>query len=480
VVDLLPERLENQSKEGGKMFNRRAVEEIQTWYNRSKRKPLVIRGARQVGKTTAVRLAAGELAVEILEINLERHTELEPLFKSSKLEELLLTFSLISGQKISKESKAILFLDEAQATPSAYACLRYFHEEMPGLAVVLTGSLLDQVLHEKALPTPVGRVEHLFMGPLTFEEFLDATGERAALNAIEMLTRSTMHLIPDRVHENLMAQVRRYTLCGGMPFCIQTAIDTRFNHAEIAKYQIELLQSFKDDFAKYTGLQTALQLNAFFNGIIGQIGLQFSHKQANEIALNSSGNNRQLNEALERFLEARLFYRVLHSGADTIPLGGDTKIRISKFLFIDIGLLLAAQGVPAQSIMSSPLELTNRGIIAEQFVGQQLLAAKPGYINPALYYWQPPKSEGQAKLDFLYESGNQIYPIEVKSGTSGTIKSLHAYMTKKQSTEGIRISSAKPSVHELTAKMNRQEKAFRLLNIPFYLVNQIERIANER
>ncbi len=140
-------------------------------------------------------------------------------------------------------------------------------------------------------------------------------------------------------------------------------------------YQIELLQSYKDDFAKYTGSQTALQRNAFFNGIIGQIGLQFSHKQANEIALNSSGNNRELNEALERFLEARLFYRVLHSGAETIPLGGDTK---------------------------------------------------------------------------------------------------------KQSTEGIRISSAKPFIQELTAKMNRQEKAFQLINLPFYMNNQIERIVHEK
>jgi predicted AAA+ superfamily ATPase len=479
VVDLLPIKIKKTGKRGEYMFNRRAVEEIKSWYNRSKRKPLVIRGARQVGKTTAVRLAAKELSVGIIEINLERHTGLEPLFKSYKLEELLFNFSLISGEKISKESKAILFLDEAQATPAAYSCLRYFQEDMQGLAVVLTGSLLDQVLRDSTIPTPVGRVEHLFMSPLTFEEFLAATGEAAALNAIEMLTRNTMHLIADSMHENLMAQVRRYTLCGGMPYCVQTAIDTHFNHAEIAKYQIELLQSYKDDFAKYTGSQSAPQLNAFFNGIIGQIGLQFSHKQANEIALNSSGNNRLLNEALERFIEARLFYRVLHSRADTIPLGGDTKIRISKFLFIDIGLLLAAQGIAAQSIMSAPLELTNRGIIAEQFVGQQLLAAKPGYINPSLYYWQPPKSEGQAEIDFLYESGNRIYPIEVKSGTSGTIKSLHSYVLKKQTTEAIRISSAKPSVHELVAKANKQEKAFRLINLPFYLVNQIERMVNE-
>ena len=462
------------------MFNRRAVEEIKSWYNRSKRKPLVIRGARQVGKTTAVRLAANQLQVEIIEINLERHSSLEPLFRSYNLKDLLFNFSLISGKTINQESKAILFLDEAQATPAAYACLRYFLEEMPHLAVILTGSLLDQVLHDFKLPTPVGRIEQLYMGPLRFDEFLEATGESKALGTIEMLTQSTMQLIPDSVHVELIAQVRRYTLTGGMPFCVQSAIDTQFNHAEIVKYQTELVQTYKDDFSKYTGSQTALKLNAFFNGIIGQIGLHFSPKQDNEISLNTSGNNRQLNDALERFLEARLFYRILHSNADSIPLGGDTKIRISKFLFVDIGLLLAAQGIPAQSIMGSPLELANRGVIAEQFVGQQLLAAKPGYINPTLYYWQPPKSEGQAEIDFLYESGNQIYPVEVKSGTSGTIKSLHSYMLKKQSTQAIRISSSKPSVQEMKAKINKQEKAFRLLNLPFYLVNQIERIVSEK
>ena len=461
------------------MFSRRAIEEIKAWYNQIKRKPLVIRGARQVGKTTAVRLAASQLSVEIIEINLERHQELEPLFKSYKLDDLLFNVSLISGKTISRESKGILFLDEAQATPAAYSCLRYFWEEIPDLAVILTGSLLDQVLHDDRFSTPVGRVEYLFMAPLTFDEFLAATNASKALNTIEMLMPGNIHLLPDSVHDELMAQVRRYTLTGGMPSCVQTAIDTNFNHAEIVKYQTELLQAYKDDFSKYAGSQSALKLNAFFNGIISQIGLQFSHKQANEIALNSSGNNRQLNDALERFIEARLFYRVLHSGAESIPLGGDIKIRISKFLFVDIGLLLAAQGIPAQTIMSSPLELANRGIIAEQFVGQQLLAAKPGYVNPTLYYWQPPKSEGQAEIDFLYESGNMVYPVEVKSGTGGTIKSLHSYMVKKQADQAIRISSAKPSLQEHVAKVNKTAKPFRLINLPFYLVNQIDRMVGD-
>ena len=238
-----------------RMFNRRAVEEITSWYNRNQRKPLVIRGARQVGKNTAVRLAAEKLSVEIIEINLERHIGFKPLFRNYKLDELLFNFSLMSGKTFSRESTAVLFLDEAQATPSAYSCLRYFWEDMPGLAVILTGSLLDQV--------------------------------------------------------------RRYTLTGGTPYCIQTAIETHCNHSDIIKYQTELLQAYKDDFSKYTGSQTTLKLNAFFNGIISQVGQQFSNKQANEIALNTSGNNRQLNDALERFLETRLFYRVVHSGSET-------------------------------------------------------------------------------------------------------------------------------------------------------------------
>jgi predicted AAA+ superfamily ATPase len=459
------------------MFNRRAVEEIETWYQRSNRKPLVIRGARQTGKTTAVRLAASKLDVELIEINLERHPELDPLFKAYRVDELLFYCSLISGKPVDRKSKSLLFLDEAQATPAAYSCLRYFYEEVPDLAVILTGSLLDQVLHDYNLPMPVGRIEHCFMEPLNFDEFLAATGESRALENIKMLEPGNMHLIPQSLHDELLAHVRRYTLTGGMPCCVQTAIDTSFNHREIVRYQTELLQTYKDDFAKYSGSQSSLKLIAFFNGLVSQAGLQFSHKLASEIAQNTSGDYRQLNTAIESFLEARLFYRVVHSSANAIPLGGETKIRISKFLFIDIGLLLAVQGIPPQTIVNSPLELTNQGIIVEQFVGQQLLYAKPSYINPALYFWHPPKSEQQAEIDFLFECENKVYPVEVKSGVSGSIKSLHSYIIKKKTSHAIRISSAKPSVQALTARSNKQEQQFTLIDLPFYLVNQLERIA---
>lgn len=461
------------------MFNRRAIEDIKAWYQQGKRKPLVIRGARQVGKTTAVRLAAEQLSVRVIEINLERHTELEPLFQRFKPDELLFNFSLMSGEQITRDSNIILFLDEAQATPSAYPCLRYFSEDMPQLAVILTGSLLDQVLKDIKLPTPVGRIEPYFMGPLTFEEFLVATSETKALGTLEMLHVDNMHLMPGSVHDDLMALVRRYMLTGGMPACIQLGIDSQFNHAEILKTQTALIQTYKDDFAKYAGAQNAFRLNAFFNGILRQVGLQFSHKQANEISALTSGDNRQLNAAIERFLEARLFYRVLHSNAGKIPLGAETKTRISKFLFVDIGLLLAALGLPAQAVISAPLELTNHGVLAEQFVGQQLLYSKKGYIQPELYYWQPPKSEGQAEVDFLLPFANRVYPIEVKSGSGGTIKSLHSYVVKKQADQAVQISSAKPSINQRVAKMNKLERPFRLLNIPFYLVNQLGRMLTQ-
>lgn len=458
------------------MFNRQAVEYIINWYQQKQRKPLVIRGARQVGKTTAVRLAGDKLNVPVIEINLERHTDLDRLFHQYQLDELLLNFSLITGQVLSKESPAILFLDEAQAIPSAYSCLRYFWEDMPNLAVILTGSLLDQVLNNYQLPSPVGRIEPYFMGPLKFDEFLLAIGADQERKALNMLTLDNMHLIPNSVHEKLLGLVRRYTLVGGMPHCVQLAIDTNFNHADILKYQTALLQTYKDDFAKYTGSQNSLTLNAFFNGILNQIGQQFSHKQAHEIARSSSGDNRQLNTAIEHFQGARLFYRILHSNADTIPIGTEIKIRISKFLFIDIGLLLSAQGIPSQTIMDSKLELANRGALAEQFVGQQLLYAKQGYVNPELYYWQPPRSEAQAEVDFLYLKDNKIIPVEVKAGSRGTIKSLQSYVIKKQADLAIRISSAKPSVNQIEAKMNHQTRAFKLVNIPFYLSNRIDKL----
>ncbi len=456
------------------MFHRQAVTDIIRWYQQSQRKPLVIRGARQVGKTTAVRLAGAQLGIPVIEINLERHAELETLFRRYQLDELLFNFALITGEQITPDKPMILFLDEAQATPAAYACLRYFWEDMPNLAVILTGSLLDQVLNDYQLPSPVGRIEPYFMGALRFDEFLQAIGADKELRALDMLTASNMHLIPNSLHEKLLGLVRRYTLTGGMPHCVQLGLDTGFSHADILKYQSALLQTYRDDFAKYRGSQTALTLNTFFNGILGQVGQQFSHKQANELAATSSGDNRQLNTAIEHFIAARLFYRVLHSQADAVPLGAETKIRISKFLFIDIGLLLAAQGIPAQNILQAPLEMAGRGTLAEQFVGQQLLYAKPAYINPELYYWQPPKAEGQAEVDFLYTHGNEIIPVEVKAGSSGTIKSLQSFVVKKQSERAVRISSAKPSIDKLEAKSNGQSRSFQLLNIPFYLVNRLD------
>jgi Predicted ATPase (AAA+ superfamily) len=458
------------------MFNRQAVTDIIHWYQQPQRKPLVIRGARQVGKTTAVRMAGKQLGVPVIEINLERHSELDPLFRRYQLDDLLFNFSLITGEAITPDKPLILFLDEAQATPAAYSCLRYFWEDMPQLAVILTGSLLDQVLNNYQLPSPVGRIEPYYMGALRFDEFLQAIGAEKESRALDMLNARNMHLIPDSLHEKLLGLVRRYTLTGGMPHCIQLGLDTHFNHTDILKYQTTLLQTYRDDFAKYRGSQTAIMLNALFNGILGQVGQQFSHKQAQEIAQQSSGDNRQLNTAIEHFQAARLFYRVLHSHADAVPLGAETKIRISKFLFLDIGLLLAAQNIPAQSLMHAPLELANRGLLAEQFVGQQLLYAKPPYVNPELYYWQPPKAEGQAQVDFLFTQGNTIIPVEVKAGSTGTIKSLHTFVIKKQSERAIRISSAKPTVEALEARLMQQVKAFRLYNIPFYLVNRLEQL----
>ncbi|WP_028490043.1 ATP-binding protein [Thiothrix lacustris] len=456
------------------MFNRQAVSDIIHWYQQPQRKPLVIRGARQVGKTTAVRMAGAQLGIPVIEINLERHAELEALFRRYQLDELLFNFALISGEQVTPDKPLILFLDEAQATPAAYACLRYFWEDMPNLAVILTGSLLDQVLNDYKLPSPVGRIDPYFMGALRFDEFLQAIGADKELRALDMLTASNMHLIPDSLHEKLLGLVRRYTLTGGMPHCVQLGLDTGFSHADILKYQTALLQTYRDDFAKYRGSQTALTLNTFFNGILGQVGQQFSHKQANELAASSSGDNRQLNTAIEHFIAARLFYRVLHSHADAVPLGAETKTRISKFLFIDIGLLLAAQGIPVQSILHAPLELAGRGSLAEQFVGQQLLYAKPAYINPELYYWQPPKAEAQAEVDFLYTQGNEIIAVEVKAGSGGTIKSLQSFVIKKQANRAVRISSAKPSLDRLEAKSNGQSRPFQLFNIPFYLVNRLE------
>jgi uncharacterized protein len=461
------------------MFDRKAIQDIKTWYQSAHRKPLVIRGARQVGKTTSVDLAATALGVPIYCVNLERHQSLEHLLSSFDVNKILFSLSAICGETITSDSKGILFFDEAQAAPSAYACMRYFYEDAPNLAVVLTGSLLDQVLENYHLPVPVGRVEHYFMGPLSFTEFLKSIGETSLLNTLSMLSVETLDLLPEETHQKLLEQVRRYTLVGGMPHSVQLALDTNFDHQRINKYQVELIHAYKADFSKYRGKLDSLKLNTFFEGILAQVGTQFSHKLAHQIVDGSGGDNRLLNSALEQFREARLFYRVLHSSADSIPLGAETKTRISKFLFVDVGLLLAAQDIPVQSIMEKPIELANNGVIAEQFVGQHLLYAQANFKTPELYYWHPPRKAGQAEVDFLLQQEGQIYPVEVKAGVSGSLRSLHSYVLKKNANVAIRIHSGRASLEALEANALEKQKSFKLLNVPFYMIELIPGLIRE-
>jgi uncharacterized protein len=461
------------------MFSRKAVVDIETWYRNVHRKPLVIRGARQVGKTTAVQMAARNLQVPLYSVNLERNASLEAQFARCDISTLLLSFSAICGASISSRSPGILLLDEAQATPSAYGCLRYFYEDAPNLAVILTGSLLDQVLKNHGGSAPVGRVEYQFMGPVAFDEFLAVTGHAHLAQTLAAITLDSLGSLPDEVHGRMLEQVRRYVMVGGMPHAVQIAIDTDFDHHAINKYQTELIQTYKADFAKYRGTIDGLKLNSFFNGLLAQVGSQFSHKLAHQIVEGSGGDNRLLNSAIEQLGEARLFYRVLHSNAEHVPLGAETKIRISKFLFVDVGALLAAQNIPIQSILGAPLEFTHQGVIAEQFVGQHLLYSGASYREPELYYWHPPKHEVQAEVDFLLQQNTSVIPIEVKSAPTGRLKSLHSYVLKRNAPVAARIYSGKAGWELAQARLMERSQAFRLLNLPFYMITALPRLSAE-
>lgn len=461
------------------MFDRQAVGDIKAWYNSRHRQPLVVRGARQVGKSTAVELAAQALGVPLYAVNLEQHPTLERQFASFDVDRVLFSLSAILGEPITPESKGILFLDEAQATPSAYACLRYFYENAPRLAVVLTGSLLGQVLDNYPFSAPVGRVQHYFMGPVGFSEFLRALGDARLLNALDMTTAQTLDFIPDEIHEKLMERARQYILVGGMPAAVQLAIDTDFDHRAISQRQSDIISACKADFSKYRGRLDGLRLQGFFEGVLAQVGKQFSHKLAHRIVNETDGDNRLLNSALAQFREAQLFHRVSHSNADGVPLGADPRTRICKYLFVDVGLLLAAQGLPAQSVMSRPLELAGDGALAEQFAGQLLLHSGPGYKPPELHYWHPPRTEAQAEVDFLLQQEGRVYPVEVKAGASGKLRSLHSYVLKKNASLAVRIHSGRPGLETLRAKRGERQRDFRLLNLPFYMIDLLPRLLKE-
>lgn len=398
-------------------MKRSILKSLELWKNASSRKPLVLRGARQVGKTYSLTEFGRKSFAEVLHADFEKEKSLRRIFEGDlKIGDILLQLEIAFHKKIIP-GKSLLILDEIQACPRALAALRYFYEDFPQLHVVAAGSLLEFEMDNVSFP--VGRVEFARMFPMTFEEFLqeenpDLLLQRPGLNRREML--------PDFLHRKFLEAAGLYFIVGGMPEAVRSWFSTR-SFQEVTRVQDNLFQSLVRDLPKY---ERKLDIE-FTQELLEKIPRHVGNKMKYSTLMPQAplyGIKKTL-KVLERAL---LIHKVTSSHAVGLPLGEGVNPKAFKYLFLDIGLMQHACGIYANDVLQSPdLMGVFEGALCEQFVGQELLACG-GSQHGALYYWSREQKSSQAEVDYLLLRGGEIYPLEIKSGPAGRLKSLHFFL----------------------------------------------------
>jgi uncharacterized protein len=414
------------------MYLNRFVDiELANWQQKPDRKPLLLRGARQVGKSSTVRNFANNFAY-FIEINFDEKLELGKIFENSlNPTEICEQLSIATNTPII-EGKTLLFLDEIQVCIPAISALRYFYEKMPNLHLIAAGSLLEFALAE--IPSfGVGRIRSLFMYPISFNEFLNANGEKKLIELLEKA--SFQNPLLDIFHEKLKNYLKKFLIIGGMPEAVSSYI-ANGNLLEVQRILDDLIFSIEADFVKYKNRVPSIRIREVFNAVVQQIGQKFSYSYSN-----ATLNNVQIKEALELLGMAGLVHKVTHSAANGIPLGAEINPKMRKFLIFDTGILQRILGLNiGELLIEDDFKIINKGNIAELFVGLELLKNLSPYEKKDLFYWQREAKNSNAEVDYVIQKQEQILPIEVKSGTKGSMQSLFLFLKEKEIQVGVRLS----------------------------------------
>jgi len=420
-------------------IQRKADTKLAKWKLENKHKPLLVRGARQVGKTNTIR-EFGKNFEFFIEINFEQSPRLKALFSDELSPETIcgniaaiFKTSIIPG-------KTLLFLDEIQECQEAIASLRFFYERMPELHVIAAGSLLEFALSE--IPTfGVGRIRSMFMYPISFSEFLEGAGEQLLLNKVR--EGNPNKPVNEVIHSRLIELIRRFICLGGMPEVIATYLETGDLH-QCQQLLDDLIISIQADFTKYRKKTPVSRLNEVFQSVVFQAGQKFVYSKAC-----AEANHNQVKEALQLLIKAGLVIPVTHSSSNGLPLGGGANPQKQKMLVYDTGIFQRMMGLDLEDfLLSKKFDAINRGNLAEQFVGLELIKSESCYQHPSLYYWHREAKSSNAEVDYVMPISQEIVPVEVKAGTKGSMQSMFLFLQEKKLNRGIRISNENFSVYD--------------------------------
>ncbi|MBF0450439.1 MAG: ATP-binding protein [Candidatus Magnetomorum sp.] len=454
------------------MLERFSEKKLKQWYHKKNRKPLVLRGARQVGKSTLVRQFALKNNIVLHEINLEQHMDMDKIFQTLNIERIIQEIEALVGANI-QQPGMLLFLDEIQATPHAIAALRYFYEQKKHIAVISAGSLLEFSLSNQKFSMPVGRLEYTHIGPMTFKEFLNAVDPVLNENIASYDLNTNFSI---QSHKKLLARQREYMFTGGMPEAVMMYQESE-SLTDVFDIHRSIVETYQDDFSKYAQKNELALMQRVFRYIPRYICTKVKYSNiSQEYRANT------IKAILDLFEKARICHKVYHSPCAGIPLYADIEERIYKLIFMDIGIVNHICGndwITIQSLIDT--QLVNEGPLAEQFIGQHLILLN--HMPPRLCYWLREKKVSNAELDYVISQGNLIVPVEVKSGKSGSLKSLQQFIAQKKLPFAVRFDLNMPSLqniqHQTITKTGKEMVSFDLLSLPLYMVEEMPRLVDQ-
>ena len=439
------------------MYQRNAVKELLKWKNSNGRKPLVLRGARQVGKTTVVDMFAQNFA-QYIYLNLERGLDREVFGKYNSIDEVVHFIFLQYNKNLDKIGDTLLFIDEIQIEPKAVAMLRYFYEEYPNLHVIAAGSMLE-TLFDRGINFPVGRVEFRVVRPVSFEEFLGAISENQALELYHTVP------LPAFAHTKLLQLFHNYALIGGMPEVVAKYAENKDITSLSGIYE-SLLATYFDDVEKYAKSNSQVQMvRHTIRASLYEAGTRIKYQGFGA----SQYSSREISEVLRMLEKTMLIHLIFPTTQTTAPFMPDVK-KSPKLQTLDTGMVNYFSGL--QKVLFGTRDLNDhyRGKITEHIVGQEILSSK---FNPlhALHFWVRDKKQSNAEVDFLVHHSGQMVPVEVKSGGSGKLRSLLQFLEMSGISVAVRFYAGQLQVEE---HKTFGGKPFKLINIPYFLSGKLD------
>lgn len=433
-------------------MKRELFKQLVAWKNKPNRKPLLLQGARQVGKTYLINQFGKDEYKQFVSLNFEREPQLKTLFEGSlSAEQIIENIELFIGAKIDPQN-ALIFFDEIQVVPEVITSLKYFNEQKPEYNIIAAGSLLG-VSVGKDRSFPVGKVNFMTLYPMSFSEYLIAFEEELLVNKLNTIDK--IEPLPELLHDKLISYLKKYLFLGGMPEVIQSYKENG-DIGLVREIQNEILESYKRDFSKYTDKSQAIKTSEVWNSIPNQLAKENKKFKYNDVSKNARSSLYE--STIEWLKNAGLIYIVNNISAPKLPLSGYADRSKFKIYMMDTGLLVAMLNISSEIVLSSDLFSEYNGAFIENFVASELIV----YGEKELYYWS---SRSDAEVDYILQTDSNIIPLEVKSGSSTNIKSLRSYAEKYN-----------PQIVLRTSPRNliRSED---FINVPLYLIPLINRIA---